>query len=79
MINQFVESRSQFKNGLVNHAFAAALRALLLVVSLCCKSCDYSASLYCLFLFVNFNGQLRYYSLLPSMCVLLNYYGFLNS
>ncbi|KAK4577976.1 hypothetical protein RGQ29_028207 [Quercus rubra] len=30
MINQFVESRSQFKNGLVNHAFAAALRALLL-------------------------------------------------
>lgn len=31
LINQFVESRSQFKNGLVNHAFAAALRALLLV------------------------------------------------
>ncbi|KAK9939180.1 hypothetical protein M0R45_015886 [Rubus argutus] len=30
LINQFVESRSQFKNGLVNHAFAAALRALLL-------------------------------------------------
>ncbi|KAG7970420.1 hypothetical protein I3843_07G083800 [Carya illinoinensis] len=30
MISQFVESRSQFKNGLVNHAFAAALRALLL-------------------------------------------------
>ncbi|KAM7279578.1 hypothetical protein ACFE04_006712 [Oxalis oulophora] len=29
-INQFVETRSQFKNGLVNHAFAAALRALLL-------------------------------------------------
>lgn len=29
LINQFVESRSQFKNGLVNHAFAAALRALL--------------------------------------------------
>ncbi|KAF5944137.1 hypothetical protein HYC85_018214 [Camellia sinensis] len=27
---QFVESRSQFKTGLVNHAFAAALRALLL-------------------------------------------------
>ncbi|XP_012067054.1 gamma-tubulin complex component 2 isoform X2 [Jatropha curcas] len=27
---QFVESRSQFKNGIVNHAFAAALRALLL-------------------------------------------------
>ncbi|KAH9698240.1 gamma-tubulin complex component 2 [Citrus sinensis] len=27
---QFVESRSQFKNGLVNHAFAASLRALLL-------------------------------------------------
>ncbi|KAH9658447.1 gamma-tubulin complex component 2 [Citrus sinensis] len=26
----FVESRSQFKNGLVNHAFAASLRALLL-------------------------------------------------
>ncbi|KAJ0591595.1 putative gamma-tubulin complex component protein [Helianthus annuus] len=31
LINQFVESRSQFKSGLVNHAFAAALRALLLV------------------------------------------------
>ena len=31
LINQFVESRSQFKNGLVNHAFAAALRALLVV------------------------------------------------
>ncbi|XP_043721801.1 gamma-tubulin complex component 2 isoform X1 [Telopea speciosissima] len=30
LINQFVESKSQFKNGLVNHAFAAALRALLL-------------------------------------------------
>ncbi|XP_024028302.1 gamma-tubulin complex component 2 [Morus notabilis] len=30
LINQFVESRSQFSNGLVNHAFAAALRALLL-------------------------------------------------
>ncbi|GLT40936.1 hypothetical protein SLA2020_150320 [Shorea laevis] len=30
LIDQFVESRSQFKNGLVNHAFAAALRALLL-------------------------------------------------
>lgn len=30
VINQFVESRSQFKSGLVNHAFAAALRALLL-------------------------------------------------
>ncbi|KAI3743015.1 hypothetical protein L1987_60716 [Smallanthus sonchifolius] len=29
LINQFVESRSQFKSGLVNHAFAAALRALL--------------------------------------------------
>jgi len=31
LIDQFVESSSQFKNGLVNHAFAAALRALLLV------------------------------------------------
>lgn len=31
LINQFVESRSQFQNGLVNHAFSAALRALLLV------------------------------------------------
>ncbi|XP_039034167.1 gamma-tubulin complex component 2-like [Hibiscus syriacus] len=30
LIDEFVESRSQFKNGLVNHAFAAALRALLL-------------------------------------------------
>lgn len=30
LINQFVESKSQFKSGLVNHAFAAALRALLL-------------------------------------------------
>ncbi|KAI4305390.1 hypothetical protein L6164_028760 [Bauhinia variegata] len=30
LINQFVESRSQFKNGLVNHAFSAALRAFLL-------------------------------------------------
>ncbi|XP_077239980.1 gamma-tubulin complex component 2-like [Tasmannia lanceolata] len=29
-INEFVESRSYFKNGLVNHAFAAALRTLLL-------------------------------------------------
>ncbi|EXC12232.1 Gamma-tubulin complex component 2 [Morus notabilis] len=33
LINQFVESRSQFSNGLVNHAFAAALRALLLLLS----------------------------------------------
>ncbi|KAH1257373.1 Gamma-tubulin complex component 2 [Glycine max] len=31
LINQFVESRSQFQSGLVNHAFSAALRALLLV------------------------------------------------
>lgn len=30
LISQFVESRSHFKSGLVNHAFAAALRALLL-------------------------------------------------
>ncbi|GAB4835355.1 Gamma-tubulin complex component 2 [Ancistrocladus abbreviatus] len=30
LINQFVEARSQSKMGLVNHAFAAALRALLL-------------------------------------------------
>ncbi|KAM7514663.1 hypothetical protein LguiA_004246 [Lonicera macranthoides] len=30
LISQFVESRSEFKSGLVNHAFAAALRALLL-------------------------------------------------
>ncbi|CAI9767433.1 unnamed protein product [Fraxinus pennsylvanica] len=30
LVSQFVESRSQFKTGLVNHAFAAALRALLL-------------------------------------------------
>lgn len=30
LIDEFVESRSQFKKGLVNHAFAAALRALLL-------------------------------------------------
>lgn len=30
LIDQFVESRTRFKNGLVNHAFAAALRALLL-------------------------------------------------
>ncbi|CAM8888611.1 unnamed protein product [Rhodiola kirilowii] len=30
LINQFVESRSQFKKGLVSHAFAAALSALLL-------------------------------------------------
>lgn len=30
LINQFVESRSLSKHGLVNHAFAAALRALLL-------------------------------------------------
>ncbi|CAH9072984.1 unnamed protein product [Cuscuta epithymum] len=30
LINQFVETRSQFKTGLVNHAFAAALRSLLL-------------------------------------------------
>lgn len=33
LTEQFVESRSQFKNGLVNHAFAASLRALLLVIS----------------------------------------------
>ncbi|XP_058743700.1 gamma-tubulin complex component 2-like isoform X2 [Vicia villosa] len=30
LINQFVESRSQFQNGLVNHAFSAALREFLL-------------------------------------------------
>ncbi|CAA6668506.1 unnamed protein product [Spirodela intermedia] len=30
LIDQFVEARSHFRNGLVNHAFAAALRALLL-------------------------------------------------
>ncbi|KAI4369623.1 hypothetical protein MLD38_018046 [Melastoma candidum] len=30
LISQFVESRSQFKNGLVTHAFSAALRELLL-------------------------------------------------
>ncbi|GAU15724.1 hypothetical protein TSUD_89480 [Trifolium subterraneum] len=30
LINQFVESRSQFQNGLVNNAFSAALRAFLL-------------------------------------------------
>lgn len=30
LTNQFVESRSQFKSGLVNHAFAAALRTLLI-------------------------------------------------
>lgn len=30
LISQFVESESHFKSGLVNHAFAAALRALLL-------------------------------------------------
>lgn len=35
LISQFVESRSQFKTGLVNHAFAAALRELLLVRSSC--------------------------------------------
>lgn len=34
LISQFVESKSHFKSGLVNHAFAAALRALLLVNSL---------------------------------------------
>ncbi|KAG5054603.1 hypothetical protein JHK85_007113 [Glycine max] len=33
LINQFVESRSQFQSGLVNHAFSAALRALLLLES----------------------------------------------
>ncbi|RZB42459.1 Gamma-tubulin complex component 2 isoform B [Glycine soja] len=32
LINQFVESRSEFQSGLVNHAFSAALRALLLRV-----------------------------------------------
>ena len=41
LINQFVESRSQFKTGLVNHAFAAALRAFLLVGLLHCKSFDF--------------------------------------
>lgn len=35
LINQFVESRSLSRHGLVNHAFAAALRALLLVGFLC--------------------------------------------
>ncbi|KAB1203437.1 Gamma-tubulin complex component 2 [Morella rubra] len=49
MINQFVESRSQFKNGLVNHAFAAALRALLLVVSLCWSSAPYFHLTNCIF------------------------------
>lgn len=29
IVNQFTESRSHFKHGLVNHAFAAALRAIL--------------------------------------------------
>jgi gamma-tubulin complex component 2 len=31
VVSQFVESRSHFKHGLVNHAFAAALRAILQV------------------------------------------------
>lgn len=31
LISQFVESRSRFEKGLVNHAFAAALGGLLLV------------------------------------------------
>jgi gamma-tubulin complex component 2 len=31
LVSQFVESRSHFKYGLVNHALAAALRAFLLV------------------------------------------------
>ncbi|KAK7851778.1 pentatricopeptide repeat-containing protein [Quercus suber] len=34
LINQFVESMFQFKNGLVNYAFGSALRALLLA---CCE------------------------------------------
>jgi hypothetical protein len=34
LVSQFVESRSHFKNGLVNHALAAALRAFLLVQQL---------------------------------------------
>ncbi|GER28287.1 gamma-tubulin complex component [Striga asiatica] len=47
-INQFVESRSEFKSGLVNHAFAAALRTLLLVGSshpfpFCFFKLDYQA------------------------------------
>uniref|UniRef100_A0A9I9D762 Gamma-tubulin complex component n=1 Tax=Cucumis melo TaxID=3656 RepID=A0A9I9D762_CUCME len=41
-ISQFVESRSQFKKGLVNHAFAAALRALLLVLLVKGSPLDFS-------------------------------------
>jgi gamma-tubulin complex component 2 len=31
LVNHFVETRSYFKKGLVNHALAAAIRAFLLV------------------------------------------------
>lgn len=34
VVSQFTEARSQFKHGLVNHAFAAALRAILQVDNL---------------------------------------------
>ncbi|CAH8380977.1 unnamed protein product [Eruca vesicaria subsp. sativa] len=43
LIDLFVESSSQFKNGLVNHAFAAALRALLLVCDIGCYFCGLSS------------------------------------
>lgn len=34
VVSQFAEARSHFKHGLVNHAFASALRAILQVVIL---------------------------------------------
>lgn len=51
LIDQFVESRSQFKKGLVNHAFAAAVRALLLV-------CFMAFSLFTLYLLVIMLSQI---------------------
>lgn len=32
VVSQFAEARSHFKHGLVNHAFASALRAILQVI-----------------------------------------------
>jgi hypothetical protein len=36
VVSQFTEARSHFKHGLVNHAFAAALRAILQVFLIPC-------------------------------------------
>lgn len=40
VVSQFAEARSHFKHGLVNHAFASALRAILQVVILIILGCE---------------------------------------